>query len=1334
MENKDEKAKNFEDFTNLYELSKTLRFELKPVGKTQEMLEENKVFDKDEIIQEKYRKTKKYFDCLHREFVKESLENAKLSGLEKYNKALKNVKKITRETASKDKKNLEIILEKEEKRLREEIVALFNIKAKDWSEKYIGLKNKDIKILDEEAVFSAILKEKYGKEKESFVLDKNGEKISIFDEWKGFTGYFTKFFETRRNFYKDEISKGGKSGKAGQISTRIVDQNLRRFVENIETINFIKKNYPDFSFSEVVKEYGFGTEIVCNLNFYASNCIFQDGIDKYNKDFVGKIKSVINFYRQKNKVKVPYLKILDKQILSEKEKFIDEVEDDICLKTVLTNFLETGENKTKILKNLFAQFVSNQEKFDLTKIYFSKKGFEQISRKWTSETGLWEEKLAQVFKDQEKKVLKKKESGEYPFPDFISLAYLKKSLEKIFEEKKEKEETIMEINFWKEKYEKPKAVKIIIWNQFLEIFKLEFDQLFKKTFQTYKGERIAGYDIFADNLSKNLKNEKIEKNKELKIIVKEFADSLLSIYQFSKYFAVEKSKKWDDSIRTDDEFYNNLEYGFLDEYYKDSFEKIITPYNLLRNYLTKKPWESVQKWKLNFENSTLAGGWDKNKETDNFAVILRKEEKYFLGLMKKGCNYLFEDKNKEKFSGTGYQKMVYKLLPGANKMLPKVFFSKLNIDFFNPSSKILKIRNHSSHTKGGNPQEGFVKKDFNLKDCHILINFFKESLVKHKEWKDFDFTFSNTSSYKDISDFYREVEKGGYKIFWDNISESYIEEKNKNGEFYLFQIKNKDWNKGSTGTKNLHTLYFENLFSQTNFDKSFVFKLNGQAEIFYRPKVTAEQLGYKKDKQGEKVINHKRYNKDKTFFHMPIALNRGVEKPFPAKFNKNLNEFLANNSDINIIGVDRGEKHLAYYSVINQKQEILDSGTLNIVENFDNNGNKIYSNEKKIVEVRNNKNEIVDYELKQTGKKVSYIDYKLLLEYKEKKRLVERQTWQAVESIKDLKKGYISQVIKKLADLAIEHNAIIVFEDLNMRFKQIRGGIEKSVYQQLEKALIEKLNFLVNKGEVDSKKAGHLLKAYQLTAPIEAFKDMGKQTGVLFYTTASYTSKIDPVTGWRPNLYLKKGNADLNKKTILKFSKIEFVNDRFEFSYDIKKFQEQKEYPKNTKWTVCSCVERFRWNRELNNNKGGYDHYENLTDEFKKLFESVDIDISENIYDQTKSLKVKGNEKFFSDFIFLFSLICQIRNTNKDEEGDNNDFIFSPVEPFFDSRKDNNKKLPKNGDDNGSYNIARKGIITLNKISKWQKENQKLEKANKKEKYSPNLYISNQEWDNFVQK
>ena len=80
--------KSFEDFTNLYELSKTLRFELKPAGNTQKMLNDNDVFGKDKIIKEKYQETKPFIDRLHREFVNESLEGAILTDINKYSNAL----------------------------------------------------------------------------------------------------------------------------------------------------------------------------------------------------------------------------------------------------------------------------------------------------------------------------------------------------------------------------------------------------------------------------------------------------------------------------------------------------------------------------------------------------------------------------------------------------------------------------------------------------------------------------------------------------------------------------------------------------------------------------------------------------------------------------------------------------------------------------------------------------------------------------------------------------------------------------------------------------------------------------------------------------------------------------------------------------------------------------------------------------------------------------------------------------------------------------------------------------------------------------------------------
>ena len=84
----------------------------------------------------------------------------------------------------------------------------------------------------------------------------------------------------------------------------------------------------------------------------------------------------------------------------------------------------------------------------------------------------------------------------------------------------------------------------------------------------------------------------------------------------------------------------------------------------------------------------------------------------------------------------------------------------------------------------------------------------------------------------------------------------------------------------------------------------------------------------------------------------------------------------------------------------------------------------------------------------------------------------------------------------------------------------------------------------------------------------------------------------------------------------------------------------------------------------------------------------------------------------------MFSLICQIRNTKKDVKWDENDFILSPVESFFDSRNSKWKNLPKNWDDNWAYNIARKGLIILDRISK--------------DSENPDLIISHKDWDDFV--
>lgn len=136
--------------------------------------------------------------------------------------------------------------------------------------------------------------------------------------------------------------------------------------------------------------------------------------------------------------------------------------------------------------------------------------------------------------------------------------------------------------------------------------------------------------------------------------------------------------------------------------------------------------------------------------------------------------------------------------------------------------------------------------------------------------------------------------------------------------------------------------------------------------------------------------------------------------------NEDVNRYLKYN-DVNVIGIDRGERNLIYLTVINSQGKILEQYSLNEIIN-EYNG--------------------ITYKT----------DYHKLLDVKEKEREEARESWKTVENIKELKEGYISQVIHKIVTLMEKYNAIIVIEDLNKGFKNSRIKVEKQVYQNLKNA------------------------------------------------------------------------------------------------------------------------------------------------------------------------------------------------------------------------------------------------------------------------------------------
>jgi CRISPR-associated protein Cpf1 len=1266
-----------QQFNNKYALSKTLRFELKPIGKTNDHIKTKGLLTQDEKRASNYKVVKKIIDEYHKYFIELAMDKVRLSKLEDY-QALFNASAERKKEESFKKE-----LEKIQTELRKEIVN--------------GFKTGNAK-----EIFSALDKKELITELLPNWLSEKVKKDEV-EEFKTFTTYFTGFHENRKNMYSDKE-------QSTAIAYRLIHENLPKFLDNMKVFDKLKE-VPELQENckklyKEIEEYLniISIDEVFELDYY-NMVLTQKQIDVYNLIIGGRtsqeneikiqgLNEYINLYNQKQKDKkyrLPKLKPLYKMILSDSESisFLQEKFDNSqeVLKAIndyyhanLISYQSSEKDETENVLERIKELLADLTTYNLSQVYIrNDRSITDISQAVFGDFSIIKEAMRFSFlKGLEitKKGLSKKQEESlerYLKQNYFSIAEIENALQQYKDEND--------------------ALKDLKSNTISDYFKNNFKTKVNDKEYDFVSNVDAKYLCVKGILENYPEDKKLNQEQTDIDNIKLFLDSLMLILHFVKPLMLPN----DSTLEKDQNFYNTLE-----PYYKE-LQHLIPLYNKVRNFATQKAY-NTEKIKLNFENSTLLAGWDVNKESDNTSVLFKKGNLYYLGIMDKNHNRIFKNPPKANTDNT-YSKINYKLLPGASKMLPKVFFSARNIGFYNPSEEIETIRNYGTHTKGGEPQKGYEKRDFSLSDCRKMIDFFKASIDKHPEWKLFGFEFSDTQSYDSIDGFYREVEAQGYTISYTAIDETYINQLVDVGKLYLFQIYNKDFSEYSKGKSNMHTIYWKALFDKENL-KDVVYKLNGQAEVFYRKKSINDD---KKiiHKANEKVANKnplntkkeslftydlvkdKRFTVDKFQFHVPITLNfKAVGNDF---INQDVLTYLKNNPDVNIIGLDRGERHLIYLTLINQQEEILQQFSLNDI-------------------VNEHKGEIY-----KTG-------YKDLLDKKEKERAAARENWGTIENIKELKEGYISQVVHKIAKLMVEYNAIVVMEDLNMGFKQGRFKVEKQVYQKLEKMLIDKLNYLVFK-DAKENQAGNLYNALQLTNKFESFQKMGKQSGFLFYVPAWNTSKIDPTTGFVNLFFTKYESVEKAQKFFSSFDIIHFnqKENYFEFAFDYDNFTERAAGTQ-TKWTVCTHGERiltFR-NPEKNNE---WDNKEiKLSEEFEDLLGKYHI-----VYGDGTSIKAQiiaqKDAKFFKELMDLFKLTLQMRNSITNSEVD---YLISPVKntqgAFYDSRKADDT-LPKDADANGAYHIAKKGLMWLNQINNFEGEDWKDLKFEN----------TNKGWLNFVQ-
>lgn len=1100
--------------------------------------------------------------------------------------------------------------------------------------------------------------------------------INIFNN---FTSSLSDFWNNRKNVFSPEDIHTS-------VCHRIVNDNAQIFYQNLLAFEKIKKD----AFEEIKTIEDSNWDLIgewklieiFNYDYYGM-LMNQKGIRHYN-DVCGVINMHMNLFCQKyKKNKAAYrMRRLHKQILS-----IDEstftipkmFENDEEVYKTINTFFETITEK-KIIERV-KNIADNYETFDDSKIYISNRYYETLS---IFMTGNWKTVEDSLMAFYDKNIVTKSKAKDEKIKKAIKNDSYR-SLSSL-------NDLVKEYNGDKLKNNADDFIKSIKEKIFqVEICKLEYTE----------------------------KSNLIENEQEM-LILKEKLDLLMEVYHWLKVFII------DEEIQKDNAFYLEVE----DIY--NELEPLISIYNKVRNYATQKPYKK-EKIKLNFGIPTLAKGWSKSKEYDNNTIILLRDNKYYLAIFnpknKPDKKKMEGHLNKEK--ATDYKKMVYRLLPGVNKMLPKVFLSKKGIAEYNPSNYILDGYELKKHVKS---QNGF---DINF--CHDLIDYFKDCLNKHSEYRKFEFKFTNTEDYNDISEFYNEVEKQGYKIEWTYLSQEDVDTWEKNNSIYMFQIYNKDFSDKSKGKDSIHTMYLKNLFSEENL-KDIVLKLDGEAELFFRKSSIQKPIVHKKGsilvnrtyKEGEErkqikdneyreiynYLNNKnneeiskeamdlikskkveyfvsdyditkdyRYSVDQYFLHLPIKIN------FKSSKYSNVNEIalknIAKSDDMHIVGIDRGERNLIYVSVIDLQGNIIEQKNFNII-----NG----------------------------------VNYKEKLRQREIERDRARKNWREVGKIKELKEGYLSLVVHEIAQLIVKYNAIVVMEDLNRGFKRGRFKVERQVYQKFENLLISKLHYLIDKN-LEITEEGGLLRGYQMTYQPERLEQIGRQCGYIFYVPAAYTSKIDPTTGF---VAIFDGKKMEDEKFVMSFKSIRYnkEKDMFAFEFDYRDFETHNVRLTKNEWRIFTNGKRLK--REKINGKWGSVKKINLTNEMVEIMRAFNLNYlnGEEILLQIEKLDQTERKNICRKIKELVRYIVQMRNSLPDNEEDDYDEIISPVlnddGEFFDSSNyKESARLPKDADANGAYCIALKGLYEVKQIKENWDKNQEFSREV--------LKIKHTDWFDFIQ-
>ena len=1237
----------FKDFTNLYPVTKTLRFELKPVDENGKEKDVSDVMGKL-IEQDKQRGTdittmKGVLNILHRNFIKSRLSRIKIKeedlkelfeNVKEHRKAFENLKKTEEyeEKSVEDKKTARQGLSSYKKMygtgnkmniIKSYIEDVFKEKDSEYEDGFKTLIGTDN------------LKKKINKILDTNNMDQFTEEQRKILKSFDFYGALGDYAKNRENYYTNK-------GKSTEIIYRIVNDNLHdRYIDNVIL------SEKEMAYKEIIKKCD--KEYLFKIENY-SNYLLQEDITQYN-ECIGEINQEINKENQNIKErnqaskkdkdseheKIPKLKFFKemyKQIGSEQtQKRIYDIptiqDSDDLLSTLLYIQKEIDEYIEKS-KDYFGNLVEGVEE-NPSNYFVSKRKISTFSANILG-GGSWNFFRGLLGKEE---FLSFKDIGDY-FRDEVSVDDIKTKTSLHKQEWFNEKDDINTVFLSSIKY----RFSILIDGGSLKEYSKDEKKFIDDEHDSFKKLREI-FDKQVDILKRKMEEKDGRFNKRER---KEFIDGvqdtvfrLVTIDRFLRNFEIQEEIKDSKITDEDSKFYNGFHDKFL---FSEDVPRWHKTLDSLRNYLTKNGLDDVNRIRLWFDKSDLL---EKQSNLGSAFLINNQEEKY-LAICCKGTQmkkFLCDSKNYSQYKLLRTKQMDWRTLAaGYNKKYNK------GIKVKNGTKEMIK-----------NMQE------------YLELNYIK----KYPEFT----SIINNKNIDSTDQLKKDIDKVCDKIY--GLSYEYLDTNFlkclKEDKILLFKITSRDLRGKNTDSQSIFINY---LFSKENIENPIV-KMCGNGMVFFREptddlmKEEKEQIKTEngkiikfKEGKGDEVYHKKRFYNEKMFVHFPIELNTGVTN---VDVDKKVKETIKEEKEIKVLGIDRGENNLLYCFLLD-KEEKGKGESLNELEYTTNDGEK--------------------------RKK----DFHTLLTERENERRSARQKWSAnIPDIKNLKKGYLSWVLKEIVDFAVQENAIIVLEGLNKGFIGGRRYIEKNIYSQFQKGLADKLNFLMI--DDDPKHA------LQLTPNITSYLDIEKagSKGILFFVMPSYTSVTCPNCGWRNR---KSIDYKSIKQSIKDFSDIQInweeKESRFKFSFTVDKIKDG----------IYSDVDRYFYDKE----KHGYIKRDakKITEELKGLFEKNKVDISGDITGQIKGFNERSHKKFWEELIYLFNMISRIRNKTEDRD----DFILCPS-CHFDTRdgkgKLENGTIIKNGDSNGAYNIARRGRMLLDKINKSK---------------SPNLNLKLTDWDKHV--